>query len=188
MTRLYLVRHGRAAAGWNVDPDPSLDEVGHRQATRVAEVLEKVGPLAIVSSPLVRCQQTARHLAERWNSEVHLEPGVGEIPSPPDHTMETRVEWLREAMRGTWLDVSRTSGEQYLAYRDNVVRTIRQMTTDTVIFSHFIAINVVIGAALGDDRLVIASLDNCSVTEVVVGDDGKLSIDEIGREADTLIR
>lgn len=102
--------------------------------------------------------------------------------------METRVKWLREAMRGTWNDVAETSGEQYLAYRDNVVRTIRQMTTDAVIFSHFIAINVVIGAALGDDRLVIASLDNCSVTEVVVGPGGRLAIDEIGREADTLIR
>jgi len=188
VTRLYLVRHGRAAAGWNVDPDPSLDEIGHRQASGVADVLEKLGPLKVVSSPLMRCQQTARHLAERWNCEVHVEPGVGEIPSPSDHTMETRVKWLREAMRGTWNDVAETSGEQYLAYRDNVVRTIRQMTTDAVIFSHFIAINVVIGAALGDDRLVIASLDNCSVTEVVVGPGGRLAIDEIGREADTLIR
>jgi len=188
VTRLYLVRHGRAAAGWNVDPDPSLDDIGRRQAAAVANALDKVGPLAIVSSPLMRCQQTARHLAEKWNTEVRVEPGVGEIPSPPNHTMETRVEWLREAMRGTWHDVAQSSGVQYLAYRDNVVKTIRLFTSDTVIFSHFIAINVVLGAALGDDRLVIASLDNCSVTEVVVGPDGTLSIDEIGREADTLIR
>ena len=188
MTRLYLVRHGRAAAGWNVDPDPSLDDVGRRQAAEVAEALTPFRPMPIISSPLQRCQQTARHLAEKWSTEVRVEPGVGEIPSPPDHTMETRVEWLREAMRGTWHDVAQSSGAQYLAYRDNVVRTIQRITSDTVIFSHFIAINVVLGAALGDDRLVIASLDNCSVTEVVVGADGTLSIDEIGREADTLIR
>ena len=42
MTRLWLVRHGRAAAGWNVDPDPDLDEVGREQADRVA------APLALV--------------------------------------------------------------------------------------------------------------------------------------------
>ena len=188
VTRLYLVRHGRAAAGWNVDPDPSLDDVGHRQAADVAEVLASFVPMRIVSSPLQRCQQTARHLAEKWDADVRIEPGVGEIPSPPGHTMETRVEWLREAMRGTWQDVARTSGAHYLAYRDEVVTSLRQMTEDTVIFSHFIAINVVIGAAIGDDRLVIASLDNCSVTEVVVGNDGSLAIDAIGREADTLFR
>ena len=32
MTRVYMVRHGRAAAGWNVDPDPALDELGRRQS------------------------------------------------------------------------------------------------------------------------------------------------------------
>ena len=28
MARLYLVRHGRATGGWDVDPDPGLDDVG----------------------------------------------------------------------------------------------------------------------------------------------------------------
>ena len=28
MTRVYLVRHGRAAAGWDTDPDPGLDALG----------------------------------------------------------------------------------------------------------------------------------------------------------------
>ena len=53
--------------------------------------------------------------------------------------------------------------------------------------SHFIAINVAIGAALGDDRLVIRSLDNCSVTVIEVTD-GALRLVEGGHEADTLIR
>ena len=34
--RLHLVRHGRAAAGWDDDADPPLDEVGQRQALAVA--------------------------------------------------------------------------------------------------------------------------------------------------------
>ena len=36
MTRVYMVRHGRAAAGWDVDPDPPLDDVGRNQALAVA--------------------------------------------------------------------------------------------------------------------------------------------------------
>ncbi len=30
--RLVLVRHGRAAAGWDTHPDPALDDVGRAQA------------------------------------------------------------------------------------------------------------------------------------------------------------
>ena len=48
-------------------------------------------------------------------------------------------------------------------------------------------LNAVIGAALGDDRLVIRSLDNASITVVeVVGTEVRLVSG--GREADTLIR
>ena len=56
-----------------------------------------------------------------------------------------------------------------------------------MVFSHFIAINAVIGVATDNDAMVIASLDNCSVTtfEIV---DGKLVLIESGNEADTLIR
>lgn len=42
-------------------------------------------------------------------------------------------------------------------------------------------------ASLADDRLVIRSLDNCSVISVVAAD-GALRLVEGGREADTLIR
>ena len=55
MTRLYLVRHGRAAAGWDTDPDPGLDPLGVHQAERMADELGPRGPLALISSPLLRC-------------------------------------------------------------------------------------------------------------------------------------
>jgi broad specificity phosphatase PhoE len=60
-------------------------------------------------------------------------------------------------------------------------------TRDTVVFSHFVAINAVIGVALDDDRLVIRSLDNCSVTIIDITE-GRLALVEGGDEADTLIR
>ncbi len=97
--------------------------------------------------------------------------------------MADRIEWLREAMRGTWTDL----GGRYVAYRDLVVSTLVAMDGDAVVFSHFVAINVAIGSATGDDRLVVRSLDNCSVTVVDVVD-GALQLVESGHEADTLIR
>lgn len=183
MSRVYLVRHGRAAAGWDVDPDPDLDEFGWRQAHAVAETLIPIGPIAIVSSPLLRCRSTAVPTASSWESEPVIEPLVSEIPSPPGVEMVDRVGWLREAMRGGWTDL----GERYTDYRDLVVGRVAACTEDTVIFSHFVAINAVIGACLNDDRLVIRSLDNCSVTVVEVSGGG-LDLLEGGHEADTLIR
>ena len=86
-------------------------------------------------------------------------------------------------MRGTWSEL----GHLYTNFRDGVVAAVTDLAADTVVFSHFVAINAVIGAATDDDRLVIRSLDNCSVTVIdVIG--GRLHLVEGGHEADTLIR
>ena len=188
MARAYMVRHGRAAAGWNVDPDPALDDLGRSQALEAATTLVPKGRMDVVTSPLLRCRQTAFPTATAWDVEAVVDPRVGEIPSPAGYSLENRVEWLREAMAGTWAEVAARSGAHYRTYRDTVAQAIAGLRADTVVFSHFIAINVVIGAATGDDRMVIASLDNCSVTTVVTDDRGGFTIESIGREADTLIR
>lgn len=188
MARVYMVRHGRAAAGWNVDPDPGLDELGRSQALAAATDLVPRGAMDVVSSPLLRCRQTAFPTAVAWSVEPRIEPRVGEIPSPEGYTLENRVEWLREAMAGTWAEVAARSGAHYLAYRDSVAAAVRELRRDTVVFSHFIAINAAIGAATCDDRVVIASLDNCSVTVLDVSEDGTIALVQTGGEADTLIR
>jgi broad specificity phosphatase PhoE len=183
VTRLHLVRHGRAAAGWSTDPDPGLDEVGVRQATDLAARLASLQPRTIITSPYARCVQTAAPLSALWSMEPRVDPRMGEIPSPEGVALEDRVEWLRVAMRGTWADL----GSRYTGYRDTVVATLLALPADTVVFSHFVAINAVIGAAIGDDRLVLRSLDNCSVT-VVDCIANRLQLVESGHEADTLIR
>jgi broad specificity phosphatase PhoE len=184
--RVHLVRHGRAAAGWDRDPDPELDELGYGQAKSAAdrlEVLAAPDPLAVLTSPLRRCRQTAAVLCDRWGVAPRVEKAIAEIPSPAGIAMVERVEWLRAAARGTWSEL----GEPYTTFRDGVVARIRAVDHDTVVFSHFVAINAVIGACLGDDRLVIRRLDNCSITVVDVGTAG-LELVEGGHEADTLIR
>ena len=187
MTRVHMVRHGRAAAGWDVDPDPPLDELGRSQALTVAGRLSPRGPLHVVTSPLLRCQQTAFPLATAWKREVSIDPRVGEIPSPEGYALADRVTWLREVMAGTWTEAVASSGDRYGAYRQDIAACIAGLTADTVVFSHFVAINAVIGAATGDDRVLIASLDNCSVTTFDVND-GVITLVEVGGEADTLIR
>lgn len=97
--------------------------------------------------------------------------------------MVDRVTWLRSAMAGTWAELPQV----YREYRDDVLAWASAATTDTVVCSHFVAINALIGAATGDDRLVCVSLDNCSVTIIDVTD-GRIELIEPGHAADTLIR
>ena len=183
MTFLYLVRHGRAAAGWDDDADPGLDDVGRAQAARAASDLAKLGPLALMTSPLRRARETAEAFERAWSTTAVVEPRVGEIASPEGIAFGARVPWLRAAMAGTW----EALGSRYGAWRAAVIASLVARSVDTVITSHFVAINAAIGAALGDDRVVIASLDNASVTviEVVAG---RLVLRRLGHEADTLIR
>ena len=187
VTRVHLVRHGRAAAGWDTDPDPGLDDIGREQAHRTATELARLDRMVVLSSPLRRCRETAGFLLSAWGLEaidLTIAPEVREIPSPEGIPMGERVPWLRAAMAGTWAAL----GSPFVEFRDGVVDFVATRSEDTVIFSHFIAINAVIGACIGDDRLVIDSLDNASVTVVDVQPNGELRLVERGRQADTLIR
>ncbi len=181
--RVHLVRHGRAAAGWDDDPDPGLDDLGRSQAETMAALLAPLGPLPVVTSPLRRCRETSEPLVRRWGSDPVVEPQVAEIPSPEGVPMGERVAWLREAIDGTWSEL----GPRYVRYRDEVVAAVRSRPGDTVVVSHFVAINAVIGACVGSDRVVVRSLDNASITTVEVTAGGLVLV-EGGHEADTLIR
>jgi broad specificity phosphatase PhoE len=55
------------------------------------------------------------------------------------------------------------------------------MAGDAVIFSHFIAINVVVGAAKSSEHVLSFRPDHASVTTIAVAEDG-ISIVSLGRE------
>jgi broad specificity phosphatase PhoE len=183
MPRLVLVRHGRATGGWDDDPDPGLDELGQQQAVTVGARLATGSPVAIVSSPLRRCRETAAPLATTWSTSVTIEPRVAELPSPEGVPLNDRVGWLRNACQGTWSDL----GPRYQSYRDDMAGFLLTLTDDTVVFSHFIAINAAIGAATEDDRVVIHSLDNTSCT-IFETSGSTLRLVEVGTVAETLFR
>lgn len=73
--RVYLCRHAEATAG---EPDElrELTPRGHDQARELARVLaaESPAPVVVVSSPLIRARQTARHLGEVLDTPVEVDP------------------------------------------------------------------------------------------------------------------
>ena len=158
--------------------DPGLDALGHSQAEEVAKKLGGLGPLSILSSPLKRTRETAAPLAKLWNVEPVIEKAVAEIPSPWGMTLDGRVAWLRKLMGGTWRDAPRDLAE----WREDCISAVAEIARDTVIFSHYVAINVIAGAATGDHRVVVFSPDNCSVT-VFETDGSSLRLIEKGNEA-----
>lgn len=192
MPTIYMIRHGEAAAGWDADTDPGLSEKGRAQAEAVARDIEsRVGrKLPLLSSPLRRCRETAMPLSALWDCEPVIETRVAEVPSPI-HDLAERGAWLRRLMTGTWAEAltpENTGGGKVdlLGWRRSVVDALTDLRDDTVIFSHFIAINVAAGAALDDDRLISFRPDNCSVT-IFETSDGNLKLVEQGREAETKV-
>ncbi len=83
MSMLYLVRHGET--DFHVQKralgrmDAELNELGLRQAELVATALGRKGIRALYSSPLKRCMQTARPLAEKLGLQVRPLEGLQEI-------------------------------------------------------------------------------------------------------------
>ncbi len=145
MARLYMVRHGRAAAGWDTALDPELDDLGAKQADVVAaQLAERIGEpreVQVVSSPLRRCQETAMPFAALAGFPAHIEPRIAEIPSPVGVAMGERTEWLRRVMNGTWSQVFDTDGDPYREFHRALVHWASSVQHDTVAFSHFVAIN-----------------------------------------------
>ena len=81
--RLVLLRHGRTS--WNHvqraqgHAPVELDEVGHQQARRVAELLAGLTPSRLWSSDLTRAHQTAGYLSEACGLPVELDPRLREF-------------------------------------------------------------------------------------------------------------
>lgn len=179
--KIYLIRHGRPSAGFSESLDPGLDEVGVAQAETVAHELAPLGPLSLVTSPLRRTRETAVPFEQIWQVTARIEPAVAELPTPGAEPQE-RATWVREAMRGRWRDLA----EFHQKWRDQVVATLSSFAHSTVVTTHFIAINVAVGAATGDDRLICFQPDHCSCTVLTVRD-GRLHLLSLGRERETFV-
>ncbi len=177
MAKIYLVRHGRAASGWGLEKDPGLDDLGRSQAQAAAKILAQLGPLPIISSPRARARETAMPLAKIWHIEPAIEERIGEIRFPSE-TPADRVRWLKEVMVDQWPNLDRDLQQ----WRQQVIEALLSIKTDTVVFTHYIAINSAVGHAIEDNRVISFRPDNASITALETKGN-KLSLVERGVEA-----
>lgn len=162
MTRVFLVRHAEPAAGWGgEDHDPGLSDRGFAQARLAAEALQALGPLDAICSPMRRCRETAAAYA----GAPRIEPHVSEVVAPA--SVADRPAWLRATFpwaddqpRRAWADVD----PALHAWRDAAVSAMLALERDAVVFTHFIAINAIVGAAVGSAETIVFRPGHASIT------------------------
>jgi len=181
MPTIYLVRHGKAAAGFGAHPDPGLDDTGRAQAQATAQQLAGLPKMPLYSSPLARAQETAQPLCNLWECDYQIEPRVAEIPSPTEDLAE-RSAWLSAAMAGGWDELDQT----LIQWCQDLADCLLEFDRDVVMFSHFVAINAAVGVAMADQRMVVFRPDNASVT-TLTNDSCTLKVKELGGEAVTKV-
>jgi len=80
--RIILWRHGQT--DWNIEnrfqghSDIPLNDTGHRQVKKAAPLLKNLAPDRIISSDLIRAQQTAQALADICQLPVAIDAGLRE--------------------------------------------------------------------------------------------------------------
>jgi broad specificity phosphatase PhoE len=194
MPLLYLVRHGRVTATPEDARDPELDPLGWQQADAAARELAQLiaAPLPVLTSPLRRCRETALPLLGLWQCEARVEPRVVEVPSP-DSAALSRDAWLNKALHASWDEAARF-GEQHepgyadklRAWRESVRAAALDCAGDTVIFSHYVPINVLVGHALDSPRIATFRPGNGSITILEV-EGGAIRLRQRGREVDSRV-
>lgn len=163
---LYLVRHGRPAAGvekW----DPGLDPVGRSQAEHVAEALRRVGAVRLVTSPLRRARETAAPIADALGLPLEV---VDEVAEVFDRTMtiSDRRSMLAPFLSGRWSQ----QPARLRSWRDQLLAKLVELgQKPTIVVSHLVAISAAIGASTEDDRVTPCALANASITTLEVRSD-----------------
>jgi len=191
MIRIFLVRHGEATEGWT-SKDPHLSSLGQSQAHSLMPFINKIdiNNIDIISSPLVRCKETANFALGKNKKEIEINDIFRELPSPISN-LEERVKWLRRVLPLTWPEllndeVVLASGINFFEWKEKIISKIYSLKNNTIIFTHFVVINSIIGKILNSEKIVNFQPANCSVTEIKLSKN-ELRIVKLGQNLETKI-
>ncbi len=182
---IYLIRHGEAAQAWDKAPDPKLSINGQQQARQLAAAylpLLNSTDFQLVSSPLARAQETAIPFQKTLNILPIINTNFAEIPSP-GIALADRRNWLKGLFSKKVIELE----QPQLDWRSNIISGIQSLEKNTLIFSHFMTINAVVGWIRGNEKLVSYYPNYCSITKIEsVGNE--FFIRSLGKELTTVIQ
>ena len=137
-------------------------------------------PLKIISSPLLRARQTAAPLARCFDTNVEIDQAYQEIISP--HGLAARQVWLKRFLAETW----EIQPQALLEWRKMAIESLRNISPGTVIYTHFMVINTLVGWLVDSQATVTFRPDNCSVTELKLEED-RLTLVKLGSESSSVV-
>jgi len=182
---IYLIRHGEAAQAWDVAPDPILSKNGQRQARELADAylpLLNSTDFQLITSPLARAQETARPFQKGLHFDPIINTNFAEIPSP-NISLANRRNWLKDLFTKKITELE----QPQLTWRNNIISGIQSLEKPTLIFSHFMTINAIVGWIRGNEQVVSYYPNYCSITQIEkVGNE--FFIRSLGKELTTIVQ
>ncbi|MEV2199103.1 bifunctional RNase H/acid phosphatase [Streptomyces fradiae] len=189
-----LLRHGETALtpqkrfSGSGGTDPELSPAGLRQAEAVAAALAARGTVQeIVSSPLLRCRQTALAIAERLGLDVRIEDGLRETDFGAWEGLtfaEVRERYPDDL--DAWLASPKAAppgGESFAAVSRRVAATRDRLTErhagrTVLLVTHVTPIKTLVRLALGapPEALFRMELSAASLSAVAYYRDGNASV------------
>ncbi|WP_411105836.1 bifunctional RNase H/acid phosphatase [Streptomyces sp. cmx-4-9] len=190
-----LLRHGETALtpqkrfSGSGGSDPELSAAGRRQAAAVAEALAARGTVqAVVSSPLRRCRETARAVADRLGLEVTVEDGLREVDFGAWEGLTfAEVQERHPEDLQAWLDSTAAAptggGESFAdatrrisATRDRLLAAHAGRTV--LLVTHVTPVKILVRLALGapPESLFRMELSAASLSAVAYYADGNASV------------
>jgi broad specificity phosphatase PhoE len=193
-TTFVLLRHGETALtpekrfSGGGGSDPELSERGRAQAELTAAALAAHGTIqAVVSSPLLRCRQTAQAVADRLGLEVGVDEGLRETNFGAFEGLtfaEAKERYPAEL--DAWLASARTAppgGESFAAVgrrvalsRDRLLARYQGRTV--LVVSHVTPVKTLVRLALGapPESLYRMELSAAALSAVQYYADGNASL------------
>ncbi len=197
---LVLIRHAlpvRIDSTPDDSPaDPWLSEVGRAQAERLVEALRDDELTALYTSPALRAQETAGPVAEAFDLEPVVEPGLAEFDTAERSYVP--VEELRAAGDPRWARLQRgelsSEGVDPVAFRRRVVAAVEQIVAAhpggrAVLVMHAGSINAAAGHVSGQTTPIWFAPAYCSISRIAIargGRRGLVSLNETGHVRDLL--
>ena len=181
--KIILIRHGEAASSWEKSTDPGLSDLGKAQAEECSNELLKIKNInsySLISSPLTRAKKTSEPLSKKINIPVSINPLFAEIPSPGINLSE-RKEWLQKIFRMKLSDLETPQKK----WKNAIIAELENINKPTIIFSHFMVINIIVSYLKKSDFIVNFYPDNCSITNLSKNGKGEIELINLGSELQT---
>ncbi len=177
LINIYVIRHGSVAGQPALNP--SLNAAGRQHAiTSARQCMALTHAIPVISSPLLRCCQSADVLAQAWGIDYRIEPGVIEVPSPMQEPA-LRSNWLHSMLGFSWQHMQAQGealGKGYAAelaqWQESLHKVVQENKQDVVIYSHFFVINALLSWATGQQDVVSSLPDYGSIFHFQYGESG----------------